>query len=244
MTNRFTGLSQLAPGIETHIGAILVANEIGSTNAYRLAHADIGAVVPTKSGYSFGGNQVDLAGNEMARALLKDILEHTQTQGGQYYQRIAPKLLEKGNPTALTHEEQAVINTALGTPYGHQKLDALFVQEVRDKLREVRTIITSLPEGAIKHTLQTVESLVLYLVDYHNQFHIDARVIGNRSNGKMYCFLAGQPVEMYGGTLQLAGHITTQDIINFGLHTQYHQKNPKDLPRRYKNIEAIYKRYT
>jgi hypothetical protein len=243
MATLFTGLNKLKAGLEKDVGSILLENEIGGTSAYVLAHADKGAKVPSKSGYSFGGNQMDLAGNAKARELLKDILRNSGTlkagEGEAYYRTIEKKLLEQGNPNALTLGQQAIINKALASSYGKDKIDCAFAEDVCAKINEVDRIIRSLPEGKIKQTLLRTRALILYLVDYHNQFHISAKVLGNKNNGKMYCYLAGQKVEMVGGPLQLSQSVTVKDLQNFGFHTDYHvSKNPKDLPRRYRNIEA------
>lgn len=234
----FTGINALKPGVEKNVGNILVINEVGSTDAYCLAHADIGRPTPTKSGYSFGGNQMDLAGNAKAREILKDILKNTGV-GDNFFASIEKKLLIQGNPKALSSAEQTTINKAFATPYGRAKVDQVFAQDVREKINEVDRIVRSLPTGKIRQTLLAVEALILYLVDYHNQFHIDAKVLGNKNNGKMYNYLSGQRVEMAGGPIQLGSTICTKDLQNFGFHTDYHVSvNPKDLPRRYKNIDA------
>lgn len=232
----FTGLRLLQPGVERHVGSILVVNEIGQADAYMLSHADKGSNMPTRSGYSFGGNQMDLAGNAQARALLQDILEHMGNSGRMLYQSIASKLLEKGNPLALSISEQQQINQALKTPYGREKIDEVFAQSVQKLIREVYVIIRSLPISRIQDSLQQSITLLLYLADYHNQFHIDAVVLGNKSNGKMYRFLSGEAVQMVGMILQLKNNITIEDLIRFELHTEYHLKRPYDLPRRHKNI--------
>lgn len=240
MTQSFTGLRLLQPGIEACVGGMLLANETGNCNAYSLSHADRGSREPTKSGYSFGGNQMDLAANPKARALLQDVLEHKGTSGKRLYARIATKLLATGNPWALSVPDEQAVNQALQTPYGRKKTDEAFAGSVRNIIREVKTVIGSLPSGNIRKILEESTALLLYLTDYHNQFHIDAVVLGNTHNGKMYRFLCGEPVLMAGGTtLQLNNTITADDIIRFECHTDYHFKRPNDLPRRHRNIASL-----
>lgn len=243
----FTGLSTLSTSLEKAIGSILVLNEIGDSDAYCLAHADRGKSRPTKSGYSFGGNQMDLAASTKARAILKDILKNAGTctaqEGEAFFVKIEKKLFEQGNPKALTISEQATINKAFATPYGRRKIDDTFVHDIREKINEVNRVIHSLPEGNIKQTLLTLEVLTFYLVDYHNQFHIDAKILGDQNNGNMYQFLSGKRISTTLGSLQLGSTISTKDLQNFGFHTHYHiAVNPKDLPRRYKNIEMYIER--
>ena len=70
---RFTGGDGLT-GFSKLVHNVMMVNELkGGTGAYQLSHAKAG-----RSGYSFGGNQMDLLqeGNAHVRELLKDILAH------------------------------------------------------------------------------------------------------------------------------------------------------------------------
>ena len=62
----FLGLQALS-GFNKLVGQMLLRNELGGvSNGYELVHATIG-----DSGYSFGGNQLDLGGNPHARSALR-----------------------------------------------------------------------------------------------------------------------------------------------------------------------------
>jgi hypothetical protein len=66
----FTGITLLSAGIEKLAGTVLLKNELGGvSNGYELRHASI-----AQSGYSFGGNQMDLANNAGASGSLVLVL--------------------------------------------------------------------------------------------------------------------------------------------------------------------------
>lgn len=174
----FRGIDGLQTKYLKVVGETLLRNELGGiSNGYELSHAGI----DSPSGFSFGGNQMDLANNGYARDVLKDILVNTVSDtnpttindGLRFYNSIESKLLVKSNPNVLTDVQKTTINNALASDYGKSKLNAVFVDEVLIKTSEVNNIIASLPNSNVKTTLQNSTQLQVILVDYHNQFTID-----------------------------------------------------------------------
>ena len=169
----FRGIDLLT-GFSKAVGKVLVKNELGGvSNGYELAFAG------GDSGYSFGGNQLDLSSNtNKAKSVLVDILTNARDLGGnlifengaQFYEENKQYLEASGNADALSSTKKSLINQALSSSYGKEKLNQDFKNEVLDKIGDISNIINSLPDGNIKITLQNSEELKTYLVDYHNQF--------------------------------------------------------------------------
>lgn len=91
-------------GNEAIYAEVLLRNELGPiSDGYELVHST-GA-----SGYSFGGNQMDLGRNDHGRVVLRDILTNARdgsgnlifADGDQFYTDHQSEIESQGNPTAL-----------------------------------------------------------------------------------------------------------------------------------------------
>jgi len=233
----FDGLNKLS-GVNKVIGEVLLKNELGGvSNGYEIVHAAAGNASDTNSGYSFGGNQLDLANNSHARDVLKDILINsgTITDGKAFYDSIASKILIKGDTMALSTDEINTINTALQSTYGKNKLNQDFANEVKDTAEHVQTIIDKIiadpntPQG-VKDALKTDE-MKIFLADYHNQFRLD-------DNGKMMKFLLGQDVSgLNGTTINVGTDLTNSDLKTFMQNTKEYSDNPRGVNNRFDRTE-------
>jgi hypothetical protein len=126
----FTGIKLLAAGIENFAGMTLLKNELGNvSDGYHISHAGT-----PESGYTFGGNQMDLANKPESIPLFKDILVHAATGGLAFYNFIAADITVKGNANLLTASEKATINMALSSSYGKEAINSSFKTEVQAAL--------------------------------------------------------------------------------------------------------------
>ncbi|PIR39166.1 MAG: hypothetical protein COV35_01210 [Alphaproteobacteria bacterium CG11_big_fil_rev_8_21_14_0_20_39_49] len=227
----FEGIN-LLNGFEKVVGKVLVKNELGGvSDGYELVHAG------GNSGYSFGGNQMDLAVNSHARTVLRDILINAKddndnlifVDGNQFYNDHQSEIEPQSNPNALSQANIDLISQALSSDYGKSKLHEEFKDEVIERVQYVNDIIESLPDGNIKSSLENSQEMKSYLIDYHNQFNISI-------NGKMHDFLKGELVSTYEGTpMQLDGMITSDDIRLFVSRTLQSVNNPFAFNNRYDN---------
>jgi len=230
----FTGINLLT-GFSKTVGEILLKNELGGvSNGYELVHAG------GNSGYSFGGNQMDVSVNENGRTILRDILVnatdsngvHIFIDGGVFYDENKTRIEAAGTPDALTTFEINQINSAIYSTYGILATNQAFANEVPERIAHVDSIINNLPTGVIKDTIISSEELRVFLNDYNNQFYISA-------NGKMHNFLKGKLVSLTGGNVQLTGMIDAEDIIDFVSKTLWSQNNPTAFQNRYNSTEQF-----
>ena len=108
---QFEALKQIKDPFKYKVAENLLKNELGGqSNGYQLDFAGT-----TKSGWSFGGNQMDVANNKDAAQLLKDIYDHQYGQGA--YSSIKSIMVEsKVKLTQLYHqtmENQKLIRVLL-----------------------------------------------------------------------------------------------------------------------------------
>lgn len=98
----------------------------------------------------------------------------------------------------------------------HRKeIDELDKEHIRDMVNYVATL-SGLPEFADEKTF-------VHLVDYHNQFNLS-------KNGLMYRFIKNKKI------------LKSEDILNFKLkETKWGREQPRDVKRRYNNIENNWK---
>ena len=66
------------------------------------------------------------------------------------------------------------------------------------------------------------EKTFIHLVDYHNQFNLS-------KNGMMHKFIKNKKI------------LTSKDVLNFKLNLKWGREQPKDVKRRYNNIENNWK---
>jgi Ca2+-binding RTX toxin-like protein len=244
----FRGIDGLQTKYLKAIGETLLRNELGGlSNGYEISHA--GADSP--SGYSFGGNQMDLAGNPNAKVVLKDILVKTNANGNGlgFYNSIESKLSIVSNPNALSDLQKNSINTALSSDYGKSKLNEIFVKEVTTKSNEVDNIISSLADSNVKTTLQNSVQLKVILVDYHNQFNIDKPA--PNVPAQMFNYLNGNEIELKHiddnkvvlGTTKLklpSDMIGVENVRKFLYSTDWGIDRKNDVDRRQNEIDTVF----
>jgi Ca2+-binding RTX toxin-like protein len=223
-------------GFEYLVATILLKNELGGlSNGYELAHST------GNSGYSFGGNQMDLSVNDDGQNLLRDILTNATDEnnnlifadGNQFYNDHQGEIESSGDPNALSSTNIDLINEALASDYGRSAINNAFVQELNDAIDHVDDIIASLPSGNIKTTLENSQELRSILVDYHNQLSLN-------TGGLMHQYLQGIEVTTYqNNDIQLNGMITAEDLQAFMSQTFWATTNPSAYATRQDNIHSI-----
>lgn len=228
----FRGIDALS-GFKRVVGEVVLRNELGGvSDGYELVH-----VRDSHSGYSFGGNQLDVAHNKHAVDILRDIILHSGalTDGVAFFEGVRLLVHKKGDPYALNAAQQEQINHCLRSTYGKKRLNEDFVQEIDRLVAHVESVIKQIlakpsVDEKIKLVLSDSEEIRIYLADYHNQFHLNYQ-------GKMQHFLEGKPVTMHGGfVLQLDGFLAVSDIEHFVCHTKEYQDNPKGVRGRLQRI--------
>ena len=104
---------------------------------------------------------------------------------------------------------------------------------LNERLKLFRTHIDKLDKEHINQMVNYVASLkelpefenekaFVHLVDYHNQFNLS-------KNGLMHNFIKSKKL------------LTSQDILNFKLGLKWGREQPRDVKRRYNNIENNWK---
>ncbi len=154
----FEGINLIIDPTKKIIGEVLIKNELGGvSNGYQIDNAGT-----PNSGFSFGGNQMDLSegvGNQIFQQIIK------QEVGQAFYDSISSRITQKGNSNILTMQEKSQINLALSSNYGKQLINQAFVDEVNLRSNHVDDL------ARILNTNFTGDVKVA-LVDYDNQFGI------------------------------------------------------------------------
>jgi murein DD-endopeptidase MepM/ murein hydrolase activator NlpD len=218
-----TGWSEIKKKLKN----LLIENELCGVldKAYKISNA-----VRGESGFSFGFNQMDLAGNPTARTYLEDIMNNAKDAGGKLIVseveksdiriRWSKKVDDAGR---LTQAQRDLLSKALSSTYGKQKVDSCLGVELDKEIAHVNSIVDSVSDPQDKAFLQT-NLAILFLADYHNQYHLD-------KNGKLHKFLKGESVELQGKTIQKKGVLDWADLMNFYSKTKYNlQLNDKNQP--------------
>ncbi len=210
-------------GFEAILAEMLLRTELGGiSDGYQLDHS-IGI-----SGYSFGGNQMDLSQNAHARTVLRDILTNARdgsnnlifADGDAWYSARQTAIESAGSSTALSTIEQGLIEDALGSAYGKAAINSAFLSELSESIDHVNEIIASIQNYNVRTSLENSEELRAYLIDYNNQFYITP-------NGLMHSFLKGEEVTTYQNEkLQLNGMVTVEDLQELMSQTEYATNNP------------------
>ncbi|MBI3873655.1 MAG: LysM peptidoglycan-binding domain-containing protein, partial [Arcobacter sp.] len=167
--DKFTGLSQINDEYKKAVATSLLINEIGQagtkTTGYELSNAQTG-----KSGWSFGGQQLDLSERSGAVALLKDI--YTKQYGASSWtSTFEASLTTKNSPNSLTNEQKAMVNIALSSVYGKDAINKSFIQEVNNYTNYIDKVEKMLQQTNLNIKLSLGEKLML--ADYHNQYNLE-----------------------------------------------------------------------
>ena len=236
------------------VAEAVAENEVSNSSylAFKLS-----AAPTTKSGYSFGGNQLDLGIkinkkgekviNTHAAATFLDIMKNAVDKNGNkivtksFLDKIATVRTVKnkevliggaitkiGDTRTLTPQQEATINKAFTSDYGKKKITQDYMNEITKRIDKIsKQIDDKIKSPKIRATLKREQSLIL-LVDYDNQFHLG-------SKGKMMKFLQES---------ESNNNFNSEDIEKFVLeNTTYGKKAPEDIKRRYRNAEKALKKF-
>lgn len=232
MKKKFTGGDKLE-GFEKYLHHVLMLNELGGgVGGYELADAKIG-----KSGYSFGGNQMDLAKNPEARDTLRDILLIKKLDKDQI-KKYLDKFEKNGKFDHFkTSSDVSLINAALGSDEGMEKINQAYVKEIKANAAHIDGIIKTAHKDLQPFLKDPVVKLIL--ADYHNQFHLS-------TNGKMHNLLKGKAVQFTKEVkLDIAAIKTPDDLIKQLREAIYATKwgqdkdGKRDVARRQGNIDKV-----
>ncbi len=181
---RFTGGDGYT-GYEKLVHDIMMVNELNNgEGAYQLSDAKLG-----NSGYSFGGNQMDLLKNPHAKNILDDILKNNGLIS--FDEPLRKNLLETVTTPGMILSETNLtsINKALASDYGKVKINEAYREEISNKMEGVKVCISG-SNDKIKTIIEGSDYLKAFLFDYSNQF-------GLKVDGKMSKFLKGKEVTLY-----------------------------------------------
>ncbi len=209
----FEGVNLITDPTQKTIAQVLIKNELGGvSNGYQLDHAGT-----SNSGYSFGGNQMDLSKNANGREIFSTIIK--AELGDNFYNSIKDRVVQTGNQNILTQQEQNQINSALSSNYGKQLINQAFVDEVNVRSSHVDDF------AKLLNTTFT-NDVKIALVDYDNQFYID---FTNTGSSSMRTKLQN--------ILNKNGEITLEDVENSVRSTGYYNSSPSATKSQEKRIQ-------
>ena len=173
---KFTGGDGLT-GLYKLYHEIMMKNELyGGYGAYRLSYAE------GESGFSFGGNQMDLSRHPRKAEILVDILNQAKDeQGTPIFSQLEVELISGNQNENLTIKKRTLenafgdnlirINSALSSEYGRNKIDAAYLPEMKMRADYIQKAIESINNPAAKKFYDTIVGKA-FLFDYHNQFNL------------------------------------------------------------------------
>jgi hypothetical protein len=166
----FEGVNLITDPTKKVIGDVLVKNELGGiSNGYQLDHADT-----SNSGFSFGGNQMDLgydtkadgsiaARNQSGRGLFENIITHEL--GSDFLNSIKDRAYSNGNSSAFNVTEFSQINSALSSNYAKPLINQEFATAVDNASQKIDNFADFLGTSF-------TDDVKIALIDYDNQFNI------------------------------------------------------------------------
>ncbi|PKN20071.1 MAG: hypothetical protein CVU71_06860, partial [Deltaproteobacteria bacterium HGW-Deltaproteobacteria-6] len=233
---RFTGGDNLT-GLKKLLNDMYMANELkNGYGAYEISHAQKG-----NSGYSFGPVQWDLKKNDAGRDIFIDILANATDVNGNkiistsIVETISGKIVKSGIEGKLTLDERNVIDQALSSTYGINKINNAYSAALNEKIERIDAVIAAVDPPQYKKFIQNNDIVKLFIADVAVQF-------GTEVNNCLVTYLDGDAVKLpdlngiIGKTVQMSGEPGVEDLINFSLGTVYGQTNAGDLLRRFSNI--------
>lgn len=199
----FEGINLIGNETEKVVAKVLLKNELGGvSDGYQIDHAET-----SNSGFSFGGNQMDLSvGNKGYNDLFKEIV--TNQVGQNFFNSIASKITQKGNSDVLTQQEKNQIDSALSSDYGKQLINQAFVDDLDSRSQRVDNL------ASVLNTSFTGD-VKIALVDYDNQFGIS---LNDTSSASMRSKLQN--------ILNQNGEITLEDVESSVRSTYYYNSSP------------------
>lgn len=232
MNQKFTGGDDLT-GFAKYVHEVMMLNELeGGYGAYELRHAKKG-----DSGYSFGGNQMDLRKNDYARKVFKNILAKAKVEAVE----IESYIFKFKNNILLAETEKQKINYILGSKQGKEEINSIYMDEITSKIKHVNSILTSVHENL--HNYIDNVFFLLVMVDYHNQLDLT-------SNGPMHRVLRGEKVSFHRdfalnfNLIKTAVDLVQQIRAAIDCTTWASSiEGANDIARRQKNIDLIVNKF-
>ena len=226
-------------GFHGLVHKMMMVNELRSgSGAYQLSDAKKG-----KSGYSFGGNQMDLAADKHACLLFSDILQNSSVPNREHLKQRMDAILEivKTPGKKLTQEDLDLANMALKSDYGRQKIDAAYREEIPKRVEMVEKMINSVEDPSLKKALDTPPNKLI-LVDFCNQFGPPKLMTEYLTKGEV-TFESGKKAILSKG---VTAESIPNEILKFLLSTKYAEKpeGRDDIYRRHQNINNLVKKET
>ena len=215
----FEGINLIADPTQKTIAEVLVKNELGgASDGYQIDHAET-----SNSGYSFGGNQMDLSKNANGREIFSTIIK--TELGDNFFNSIKDRAYSIKNQTALTSQEKSQINSALSSNYGKTQINQAF----KDYINNDDFILNV---NKVERRLGTnfSDDVKLALIDYDNQFYLNSN---DNSASSMKSKLKN--------TLDQNGIITLKDIEESIRSTKQYKDNRDTQEARIQTTRKIIK---
>lgn len=175
--DRFTGGDDLT-GLSLIYHEVMMKNELyNGKGAYQLSFAG------GQSGFSFGGNQMDMGQDKRYIELFVNILENaSDTTGSKILSEQEIAEITGLNDVNLSQKGQTIneifgtniikINQTLSSDYGKQIINEAYKIEIAEKSQEIDQIVESMQNPAAKAFYNTDLGKAL-LFDYNNQYGIE-----------------------------------------------------------------------
>jgi Ca2+-binding RTX toxin-like protein len=236
MSLPFTGQESLT-GFALKLSDLLWLNEVGRRDPYKLYHAET-----ESSGFSFGALQWDLPNHQplegavQAKAIFRDIMQNAVDSSGQrivsdaILLEIEPLLDTEGDPDLLD-SYKTLIDAALNSAYGRQKIDENHINEIGLIVQWVDQTVALVSDPFLSGS----EAARLFIGDLRNQFSPSV-------NNNLRKFLQGiGEVNLGTGIIRKTGTLDLSDILNFYFSTPYASTNKglNDELRRFNNIISL-----
>ena len=173
---KFTGGDNLT-GINQIYHEVMMRNELeGGYGAYKVSYAG------EKSGFSFGGNQMDMKKNSGRSDIFRDILTQAKDNAGiPILTKNEIKLVAGDQNQNLIKSGQSLesvfgemlsrVNAALSSKYGRTKIDEVYPAEIKNGADHIEKSIENMKNPGAKKFYDSNLGRAL-LFDYHNQFNL------------------------------------------------------------------------
>lgn len=242
---RFTGGDNLT-GLARKAHEVLAQTELNDgKGAYALSFAG------GNSGFSFGGNQMDMGVppakiddvktgdvEQEAIKVFKQIIEGARDETGQ--QIVDPvlhkklfndaKCMVKGQrlEDVFDAPELDKINAALSSDYGMRVINDEYVKEINTRLAYVNSVIEASKVEELKS-----DEWRIRLLDYHNQLNIE-------KNSRLIRFLKGEVVTLHSGQQKFKKEISMlENYHNFFRATKEYAQRETAMENRWNKREGV-----
>lgn len=214
------------------------------------------------SGISFGGNQMDMKGNPDYRKDFVDILLKARDQKGNSFftedeiksiageEKKGYQKFSEGKPVKeFFGQYLSRVDAALSSGYGRQKIDELYVKEIKERTAFINNFVDNKIQPASVKEFCSTEYGKAFLFDYHNQFNIDIKKATQEDpqGASLFHYLNGRSVQFDNQPEPIAINpntpFTLQDLKRFIFQTKEAQKQKSGVERRFENVEDCFKNF-